>query len=294
MTTSPSRIKIVSPAKLNLYLEISGSRDDGYHELCMLNTAIDFGDEVEVEFSGEGIQVEGDHPDLPRGRDNICTRAAEAFFLRFPQTRSGIKIRINKNIPMGGGLGGGSSNAAAVLFALSKMSGVEIANDDLIELSSGIGADVPFFLFRSPAWVSGKGEILEDAPPLPQWTFLLACLDFEVETAWAYSAWDLTSAGKGDNLESLGKRDTLPIPDKWRNDLELVVGARFPEVNKAKQALIDAGSLGAMMSGSGSSVFGVFPDDESASEAQKTISRSLDVKLELAHARSGPVIREAV
>jgi len=195
---------------------------------------------------------------------------------------------------VGGGLGGGSSNAAAVIFALSRISQMMPTSDELIKISSEIGADVPFFLFRSPAYVSGIGEIMEDAPPLPEWTFLLVRFDFEVKTAWAYSAWDLTTERKGDNLVFPGARDPLPVPKRWRNDLESLVTARYPEIAAAKKALIDAGCEGAMMSGSGPTVFGVFADEAAAREAGEDLCRSLGGAVELAHALKGLVIIEAV
>jgi 4-diphosphocytidyl-2-C-methyl-D-erythritol kinase len=251
MEASKTRIRVRSPAKLNLYLEITGRRPDGYHDLCMLNTGIDLADEIEVELSGDRIEISCDREGVPLGKDNLCHRAAEVFFEAYPEARTGASIGIKKRIPVAGGLGGGSSNAAAALFALSRLTATPVSQEELIRLGARVGADVPFFLFRSPAWVSGKGEVLTDAPPLPDYVFLVAGFSFGVSTAWAYSSWDLTRQGKKDNLKGLGGREKLPIPATWRNDLEDMVISKYSEVEKAKKALLNTGAIGAMMTGSG-------------------------------------------
>ena len=280
-----------SPAKLNLMLRVLGRRPDGYHDLCLLNTGIDLGDEVEVELGGQGVRVECDHALVPLGEDNLCVRAARAFLAGAPAPPDGVAIRITKRIPVAGGLAGGSSNAAAVLWALNRLTGAGRSDHDLIHLAATIGADAPFFLFRSPAWARGKGEILDPAPALPDWHYLLVGFPFGVSAAWAFAQWDLTSAPSCDNLKNLKKPDSIPEPGTWVNDLEPAVVARHPAVARAKQALRKAGAVGAMMSGSGPTVFGVFHKRPSAERVRASLDLGAGGEIFLARALRGPLIR---
>jgi 4-diphosphocytidyl-2-C-methyl-D-erythritol kinase len=279
---TPSRIRVSSPAKLNLYLEIKGRRPDGYHELRLLNAGIDWRDEVEVELSGEGIGFECSTPGVPAGDDNLCVKAAR-IFLETARSQdggawtspassiAGVRIRLTKRLPVASGLGGGSGNAAAVLWALRELLGSRTSDDELRGLGLRVGADVPFFLFESPAWVEGIGEKLRPAPALPDWHYLLVSFPFGVSTAWAFAQWDLTSSRTWDNFLEVphqAEGDGIPVPGTWRNDLEEVVSAKHPEVRRAKEALLRAGAIGAMMSGSGPSVYGFFHQEATL----KTIS----------------------
>lgn len=291
MNWSGPVIRLRSPAKLNLYLEIKGRRPDGYHELVMLNTGIDLADTVLVKAgSGAGIQIECDDPQVPLDEGNLCHRAAMAFFQAFPGASAGLQIKIVKRIPVAGGLGGGSGNAAAVLFALARLTGAKVTLQELIGLGARVGADVPFFLFRSPAWVAGVGEIMEDADPLPAWTFLIVRQKIGVSTRWAFAQYDLTKTP--DKLEYSGDHGTAPAKWKLRNDLEPVVAARHPEVALAKDVLLEAGASGAMMSGSGPTVFAVFDNEASAEKARDVAVRSLGCVVILSRALQGPLLQE--
>lgn len=287
---SSHAIRVLSPAKLNLCLEIKGLRPDGYHELDMLNVGIELCDAVEVSVGGEDIRIECDDPAVPRDRGNLCRQAAEAFFRAFPETRTGLNIKIEKRIPVAGGLGGGSSNAAAVLFALKALTGTEVGGAELIRLGATVGADVPFFLFRSPAWARGIGEELEDGPALPDYTFLVAPQTFGVSTKWAFSQYDLTK--HPDNLKCSRNRGMAPAGWKLFNALEPIVAAAHPEVAKTKDVLLDLGAIGALMTGSGPTVFAVFDGRESAEKARDAAARELGRAVLLCRAVQGPLLRE--
>jgi 4-diphosphocytidyl-2-C-methyl-D-erythritol kinase len=265
---SDHRIRLSCPAKLNLHLEIKGQRPDGYHELLMLNTAIDLADEVEIELGGDGLRLICGHPGVPAGDDNLCIKAARAFFHACPGVPPAATIRLTKRIPVAGGLGGGSSNAAAVLAGLQALLGAPLGERELMRLAVGLGADVPFFLGSSPSRVEGIGERLTPAPALPDWHYLLVCFPFGVSTAWAFHEWDLTSApscAKFLQVSVRGEKANIPMPGTWRNDLQHVVTARHPQVEAARSALLAAGAVGAMMSGSGPTVFGILNTSWSSS-----------------------------
>ncbi len=290
MDKGPVRMR--SPAKLNLYLEVKGKREDGYHEVKLLNVAVDLCDSVEVELGGKEISIECGHPGVPEDEGNLCHKAARLFFdLGFAPPR-GVRIKIDKHIPVAGGLGGGSSNAAATLAALARLTGFEDPGGELIRAAAKIGADVPFFLFHSPAWAEGVGEILSPAGPIPDWTFLIVGFPFGVSASWAYENFDLTSPPKRDTLNHSGNAGNFISLKEFRNDLEPVVTARRPEVLKAKKLLIENGGLGAMMSGSGPTVFGVFDDLRNAEAAALAFEMEHGLLSRVAGTIKGKIIEE--
>lgn len=283
-----NRMRILCPAKLNLSLAILGLRADGYHELRMLNTAIDLFDEVTLELAAknDGIALRCDDPSVPTGPENLAWRAAEIFLRALPERRTGVKIKLKKRIPVAGGLGGGSSDAAGVLFGLNRLTGAGLKDEKLRELGLALGADVPFFLFRSPALAGGKGEVLAEAPELPPWYYLVIRFPFGVSTAEAFQNWDLTKNRKRD----ISRHDAEGTP--WfHNDLQGVVEARHPQVQAAREALLSEGAAGAMMSGSGPTVFGVFAEERTARGAADQLSGLRLGEAVFARALTGPVIK---
>jgi 4-diphosphocytidyl-2-C-methyl-D-erythritol kinase len=160
-------MKILSPAKINLFLQVIGKRPDGYHELFSLMCCVDLFDTVFLRFGLKNIQIESSHPQIPLDDTNLAHRAAAVFFKAL-NVNEGLKIFIDKSIPVAAGLGGGSSNAASVLKGLNEHYGHPFSRNQLRSMGLGLGADVPFFLFGKPALVSGIGEKLESyAGPLP-------------------------------------------------------------------------------------------------------------------------------
>jgi 4-diphosphocytidyl-2-C-methyl-D-erythritol kinase len=278
------------PAKLNLRLEVLGRRPDGFHEVRLLNTALELSDRLTVEWGGAGTRIECDDPEVPLGADNLCAKAAALFFAARPEFRRGVGIRIEKRVPVAGGLGGGSSNAAGTLLALDALTGAGLAEPELMKLGAELGSDVPFFLYHSPAWALGRGELLAKGPSLPDWTMVLVRFGFGVRAQWSYSAWDLTNPVKEDTFLSSYNRE---VPSRsWRlsNDLESVVFSRYPEVKLAKEALLDAGAAGALMSGSGPTVFGVFDGINPALEAAGSIRLLKSWEVVVTKARQGRII----
>lgn len=276
-TTLPSagarELILSAPAKINLQLRIVGRREDGYHLLSTLMQKIDLVDEVTLR-PGEGIVLRCPDSDLPDDETNLAWRAAELFRqtmgARLPVT-FGVEITLKKNIPVAAGLGGGSSDAAAVLLGLDRLFGTACNREELIDMGVRLGADVPFFVVpEAAAWASGIGEVLEPAPVLDETLILLVNPGFSVSTRWAFETFALTAPKNIFNLTS-SQNESQPQPVEnlhffggWEggdlvNDLETVTITKYPEIQTIKERLVRGGAVGAMMSGSGATVFGVFP-----------------------------------
>ena len=265
-------MKILSPAKVNLFLHITGKRPDGYHDLISLMCCLELYDRIDISPGGTGIGVECSHPRVPEDENNLVHRAALVFFKHVKAsgkaTVPDLKIRIEKNIPVAAGLGGGSSNAAGVLLGLNRMYNNPFAMEQLSELALQIGADVPFFLCKKPAIATGVGERLEPYNGLTALNLLLVYPQVSVSTADVYKNLDLglTKCEKQLNSILLDKKAFDPSLHLC-NDLETVSIPKYPEIGAVKTALLEQGAVGALMSGSGSAVFGIFTDTEAASRA---------------------------
>lgn len=257
---------LLAPAKINLCLHVLGKRADGYHELAMLMQQVSLYDRIDLTLNDTGgVQVRCDGVALAAGEENIAARAARAL-LAFDGERRGVEIAIDKQIPVAAGLGGGSSDAAAVLAGLNELLGLDFSPERLRAIGVTLGADVPFFLFAPTAWATGIGDCLETIPPLPPVWYVLVNPGVAVSTAWVYQNLGLTSRGEVAKLP--GFPGTAPaLAEFLHNDLEAVTVSRFPVVSEIKTALLDHGALGALMSGSGSTVFGLFSDRNAAEQA---------------------------
>lgn len=260
------RIKIKSPAKLNLSLEVLGKRPDGYHEIKSLMVPIDRFDEIEISLEGDDIECTCDNPKVPGGPGNLAYRAAEAF-MKESKERFGVRIHIRKNIPIGAGLGGGSGNAASVLMALNKAKGKRLSTHRLCEIAASIGSDVPFFLKGKTQWASGRGEILEDGPKLPPWTYLVAYPGFEISAGWAYANLPLTMGKKNHRIRRIQMEGVQLV-----NHLEAAVLEACPVVGELKEHMLAVGARVALMTGSGPSVFGIFDNRREAYNALRQFS----------------------
>jgi 4-diphosphocytidyl-2-C-methyl-D-erythritol kinase len=259
------KIQLKSPAKVNLTLEILRKREDGYHEIQTLLQKISLYDTIYFSLeNGNGIFIETDHPFLPTGKSNLVYKAVQFFKKRF-NFRGAIKVRIKKRIPLGSGLGGGSSNAAAALKALNQLLEMDLSNKVLMEIGKEIGADVAFFLFEGSAIGLGIGEKLKRVE-IPHLWYVLIYPGFEVSTRWAYKNFLLTKGQFHLKLHTF-LRDNIKIASILKNDLEKVVSKRYPEIETMKRILISAGALGASMTGSGPTVFGIFKGEKETNEA---------------------------
>lgn len=262
-----------SPAKVNLFLRVLGKRADGYHEISTLMQPVSLFDELEISVSeGEGIAVVSDSVEAPGGEENLAYKAASVF-LQSTAIRRRVEIAVKKAIPVGAGLGGGSSDAATVLMALNEMAGIWLPDGALMEMAARLGSDVPFFILRGPALAGGRGEKLKRAY-LPELHYVLINPGFHVSTAWVYSSLGLTKIGENNNLLY-----SYEVPASWEgvvqalaNDLEAVTFKQYPEISGLKEMLKGAGALGTLMSGSGPTVFGVFRSRDEAERAYKSLA----------------------
>ena len=277
-------MNLKSPAKINLFLAVTGKRPDGYHNLSTLMCCIGLYDSILLSFGKKQTTVRCGHPNVPEDKTNIAHRAASLFF-EHTNIHEGVHIVIDKKIPVGAGLGGGSSNAAAVLKGLNTFYNHPLTDNDLIILGKSIGADVPFFILEKPAHASGIGDILTPCPDLKPYPILLIYPSIPVSTAEVYKKLNLRlTKNKKINTKTLFKlnwgRDALK---NLFNDLEMVASAICPEIQKAKAVLLQNGASGALMSGSGSAVFGIFENFEKAKKAFNAISHHNMWQLYLSH-----------
>lgn len=270
---------ILSPAKINLFLRVTGKRPDGYHDLFSLMCRVSLYDEVVLRPSAGTIRVRCSDPALPSDETNLAYRAASSFCAALGHN-DGCEIFIAKRIPVAAGLGGGSSNAASVLLGLNQLYGHPLSTKDLFGIGRGLGADVPFFLFPSPALASGIGDQLEAYPGLASWLVLIVCPPFHVSTRMVYQNLNLqlTNLQKQPTRTHLKKTAFNPSLH-LHNDLEAVTLALHPELVRIKDCLKAQGAAGALMSGSGPSVFGLFPDEDGVRHAMAALASDPGLRL---------------
>jgi 4-diphosphocytidyl-2-C-methyl-D-erythritol kinase len=246
-------------AKVNLSLVVLGRRSDGYHELDTVFQAVGLCDRMTFE-EASGLSLEVDDPTIPAGAENLVVRAARALAAA-AAVPAQAAITLEKRIPAGGGLGGGSSDAAVALVGLSALWRLDLPAERLAEIGATLGSDVPFFLFGGTARGRGRGERIVPLPDRSSAGVVLVMPPFPAATPAVFAklgapAWD----GRG-----AGAAEAAGAPD--RNDLEPAAEALFPALRAARAALVAAGAAQARLSGSGSTVFGIFPDVAAASEA---------------------------
>jgi 4-diphosphocytidyl-2-C-methyl-D-erythritol kinase len=272
-------MRVLAPAKINLYLRITGRRADGYHLLDSVMVPVSLCDELEITTESHTesmreprILVTCDDPALPTDDTNLAYKAA-ALFCREAGVVAEISIALRKRIPFGAGLGGGSSDAAAVLKSLNLMFAQRFSERQLCALAVRLGADVPFFIPCQPARVEGIGEILTAVAPLPPRWFVIVVPPFGVATPWAYRQFDELPPDAGPvsaDLQHLANGQWPPL-SCLINDLERAVVPTHPTIQEIKERLVQAGADGALMSGSGSSVFGIFSREEQAEQAVRAL-----------------------
>ncbi len=272
---------LTAPCKINLFLHIAGVRNDGYHELSTLFLPVASPcDTLEISSIPKGLTIIcPEFPELETGSNLLC-KVWEAYAAKTGY-RPGLRIRLKKNIPMGAGLGGGSTDAAALLKWLNT-NAEESALDDnaLIALSAPLGADIPFFLQDQPCLARGIGEELVPINPGVNGLHLvLICPQVHVNTAWAYARWDEMNAQRKMPSRTLltswetDTKNSLPVqPQDVFNDFELPVFEKHPELRVIKEKLLEAGAVAAAMSGSGSTIFGLFRHEREAAEAVRAFS----------------------
>jgi len=279
-----NKIIIEAPAKINLTLDVIGKRDDGYHELETVMHQIDLFDRITLEAREQGIKLAASSTGIPLDEDNLAYKAALAILKRYGQ-ETGVSIFIEKNIPIGAGLAGGSTDAAAVLAGINYLYGARFSYQDLLVMAAAIGSDVAFCLsehysenysgiLMSPgatAIARGRGEILE---PLPAQTIpfiLMVKPGFQLSTAQVYGEFGLGavnhSPDTGSFLQAWYNNDIINIAAHMGNVLESVSIRKKPEIGIIKARMKEQGAINALMSGSGPSVFGIFPNEAAARQA---------------------------
>ena len=262
-----------SPCKVNLLLNILGKRPDGFHELETVLHPVNLFDEIRFERGGNGIQLTCDEPGLPVDSKNLVFRAADAF-LKLHNRRGGVRIHLQKKIPLAAGLGGGSGNAATTLLALNELFDRPLSTAKLNELAAALGSDVPFFLQDRPALATGRGEKirpLDFFPALRGGAFLLIHPGFGIATAWAYQSLARFPAalngrrGRADKLvSSLQAGDLRAAAGEFYNSLEAPALEKYPVLALFQEFLRANGAPAALMSGSGSTTFAIAENQAAA------------------------------
>ncbi len=266
-------ITVPSPAKINLILKVLRRREDGYHDIASLMQTISLADEMEFSPRKTGIALACPGSDLPIDDGNLVVRATRTLFAEAGFT-GGVEMTLRKRIPTAAGLGGGSSNAATTLRVLNELFRFGFDRARLIQIGATLGADIPFFLYGSRAWAFGIGENLEPAETPSGMYFVLVNPGFEVPTKWVYQSLNLplTNAPVQYSIPSFsGVRDLAAI---LSNDLETVTVAHYPVLGELKGFLLRQGALGALMSGSGPTVFGLFENEQDAIKAEGALRTS--------------------
>ncbi|MCL2569232.1 MAG: 4-(cytidine 5'-diphospho)-2-C-methyl-D-erythritol kinase [Oscillospiraceae bacterium] len=272
-------IQVLAFGKLNLSLDVIRRQASGYHDMKMVMETVELCDDISIEVSeGTGIELTTNLPFLPMDGQNLAVRAAEVFFreLNLPPKR--VTIRIFKRIPVSAGLAGGSSNAAAVLRGLNELLGMGLSREELMPMALLLGSDVPYCVVGGTVLAEGRGEILTSLDPLPGCHIVICKPNFSISTPSLFQRIDCgkirhrpDTAGICEALRA-GALDQVAV--RLYNVFEDVLDGRAKEIMAIKRALIDAGALGAAMSGTGPSVFGLFDDEALAREAHLRLSKS--------------------
>ena len=270
-----NQIELKALAKINLGLDVLGKRENGYHDVRMIMQSIYLYDEVKIEKKDTPeIEDVSNLNFLPTGEDNIAYKAARLLQEEF-KISDGVKITLKKHIPVAAGLAGGSSNAAAVLFGMNRMFRLGLSQKSLMERGVKLGADVPYCIMRGTVLAEGIGEELHKLPAMPKCTVLIAKPPVSVSTKTVYEALDskeITEHPDIDGIiEGLERQDLKKIAGCMGNVLEDVTIPMHPVIDEIKQVMKDCGALGAMMSGSGPTVFGLFESRAGARDAQRRI-----------------------
>jgi len=269
-------IKLRANAKINLFLNVLDKRTDGYHNIETIFQSIDLHDVLTIQKS-ESINITCNNPNVPIDSRNLVYKAIN-ILLKNSKKNFGANIHITKNIPIGGGLAGGSADASATLIGLNKLWNLGYSFNDLLKFGANLGSDVPFCMIGGTALGKGRGEVIRNIKPFPKVYVVLANPGIEVSTAWAYnqlSNLGLTRNRKDDNilLDRIQQGDLTDIGSHLYNIFEQIVIQEYPIIEKIKMEMLKHDVLGAMMTGSGSTVFAITDDEKIANEVYKNVSQ---------------------
>ena len=263
------RVQEYAYAKLNLTLDVTAKRDDGYHDMLMVMQTVSITDSVVLEQTGEkGIHAACNFRYIPTDERNLAVRAAGAFLDTIGEEKDGILIRMDKTIPVGAGMAGGSADAAAVLRGMNRMYGSRMNRRDLEKLGERIGSDVAFCIAGGTSLARGRGEVLEDLTPMPDCAIVVCKPGFSISTPELFRKLDQiglrTHPDTTGMLSALESGNLKEISMRMFNVFEEVEDRRMRSETEIKHVLLDYGALGAVMTGTGSAVFGVFSDETAA------------------------------
>jgi len=278
-------LELKAHAKINFTLDVLARRPDGYHEVEMVMQAIALHDRVILQEQAAGITVQSDHPAVPSGPQNLAYRAAR-LLQEYCQIERGVAINLQKRIPVAAGLAGGSSDAAAVLTGLNQLWRLHLSLAELQCLGARLGADIPFCLQGGTAVARGIGEQLTAVPGVPRLWLVLVKPPFGISTAAVYRSLRVDRITNHPDtaamLQALAREDYAAIRKNLRNVLEDVVLAKYPQIARLKEKLQAAGAQGALMSGSGPTVFGIARDRAEAERIQANLA-ALDAQTYVTH-----------
>ena len=262
-------IEIDSYSKINLTLNILAKRQDGYHDIETIMQSVNLTDRICIKEEKEGIKIKCNHPLVPVDDQSLTYRSAEIILNRCRITK-GVKIEIDKKIPLASGMAGGSANSASILVGINKLFTLNLSNKDLREIGEELGMDVPFCIQNGTALAYHKGEKVTPLPLInpPLWIIIINP-GFEIPTKWAYNNLDFDQIKKEKNntkamLKALKEMKLHEIANNLFNSFEGLIIKKYPEIGKIKDKLIQEGALGALMSGSGPTVFGIAKNKEQA------------------------------
>lgn len=271
-------ISLKALAKINLGLDVVRRREDGYHEVRMVMQTIHLYDRLEMEKTAtQGIELSTNLSYLPVNENNLVYRAGKLLMDEFGITE-GIKVYLNKRIPVAAGMAGGSTDAAAMLYGMNELFELGLSREQLMERGVKIGADVPYCLMRGTALAEGIGEILTPLAPMVKCPVLIAKPAISVSTSFVYQNLKLDADTKHPDIDRLirdiRKQDLGAIAGDMGNVLESVTIPNYPVIAQIKEQMMDSGAINAMMSGSGPTVFGLFEEEETAQAAYQKMKES--------------------
>ena len=289
--TESAKIVLKSPAKINLYLEVMSRRENGYHDLKSVMAPVSIYDEIEMEKTASGVECEiendglsnGSRLVLEKGDDNIAVKAA-VLLREKTGCSAGVKIRLKKRIPVGGGLGGGSSNAAAVLTGLNELWKTGLSKENLVKLAFSLGSDVPGLTYGGQVCIEGLGDMVKPFCWNGQGLWVVIVNPgFSISTKDIYSRVSSSLTSEGIPFSSIASalesRDPMRVAGSLRNDLQEIVFRKYPLVEMIAGDLKSAGALGVLLSGSGASIFGLAEDREHAVRVAEDVKRLSKVSL---------------
>ena len=274
----PDQVTIKAYAKVNLGLDIVGTREDGYHLVRMIMQSLDLADIITIKKTDKAGVIDV-QDGLNLGKDNLIYKAADKVLAGTGVLdRYGVEIMMEKHIPVAAGMAGGSSDAAATLKGLNELFDLKLHDKELMEIGVKLGADVPYCIMLGTALSEGIGEVLTRLPDIPRVTFLIAKPPVSVSTQEAYRDFDSLKVVKHPDIEAqtdaIYKGDIREITALCGNVLETVTAGKYPEIGQLEEIMEANGAIKAMMSGSGPTVFGVFEDVETAEAAKKKVDES--------------------